>query len=163
MRPIGERIINPGANEIIYIATFGRHFELIVQGPHYELSRDPDSTIHGVEMYEPKVNIHNTYIAESDIRDEDPQIVQANINLVELVQNIRFFESELKNVELNIAENEKELKYIYASNIDDVLKAMRISSIEPMIIENSRSAEKLRRMLSKMQEERLTLESIVNG
>lgn len=157
------RIINPGANEIVYIATFGRHFELIVQGPHYELQRNPNSTIRVEAIYEPKVNIHKTYVAKKDIRDEDQQIVQASINLVELMQNIEFFENELKRIELDIVQNQKELKNIYAYDIDDMSKALFASNIEHIIKDNSKHTSDLKKQLVKLREEQLSLEEIINS
>ncbi len=161
MRPF--RTINPGNNDIVYVATFGRHFELIVDGPNYQLERHHNSTIREVNPYQPKVRVNNNYVLPSQVSDyEDKQIVQASINLVEINQNIDYFENQLKELRKNINDNQDGLRNINSLDLDDEEKMILVISYEQMIRDGNNTIDKIRSKLELLRQEKATLELIIN-
>jgi hypothetical protein len=160
LRP--ARIINPGTDNNVYIATFGWHFELIVQvQPHYQLDRDQNSTIINQKVYEPKIKIHNIYVAEKNISNEDPQLVQASINLAELMQNIEFFKIELERIILNIEDNNVSIENINSLDLDIETKSILKANYISMLKENVKIEIQLRKQLEQLKEEKLSLEAFL--
>ena len=156
------RIINPGTGNNVYIATFGRHFELIVQvQPHYQLDRNQNSTITNQKVYEPKIKINNTYVAEKDISDEEALLVQASINLAELMKNIEFFKIELKRIVLNIDENDASIENLNSLDLDIETKSMLKASYISTLKENEKIEMQLRKQLEQLKEEKLSLEAVL--
>jgi hypothetical protein len=160
MNPNNDRIINPGGIETIYIATFGRHFELIVEGPNYNLPRNSKSTIHAAAIYQPKINIHKTYVAKLDIKDE--QIIAASIQLFELIDQIESSEIELKHLKSSIDNHRENIKKMYSLDLDledkTILEHMYISEYEK---NNVRYIE-LHKKLDDFKKQKKTLELIIN-
>jgi hypothetical protein len=156
------RIINPGTGDDVYIATFGGHFELIVEIPQkYLLVRNPNSTITNQKVYEPKIKIHNTYVAETDINDE--QIIIASVRLFELIEQIEYFEIEIKRLKSSINDNEENIKKMYRLDLDleDKIKLEHMYTSEYK--ENNVRYIKLRKILDDLIDEKLSLDLIING
>ncbi len=161
MKPF--RIINRGTGNNVYIATFGRHFELIVDGPNYQLERHRNSTIREVNPYQPKVRVKNNYVVPTQVSDyEERQIVQASINLVETNQNIDYFENQLKDIRKVINDNQEGLRNIKSIDLDIEEKAMLISSYEQMIKDGNYTIDTIRSKLELLRQEQATLELIIN-
>jgi hypothetical protein len=162
MKPF--RTINPGFTNV-YIATFGRHFELIVEGPNYQLPRDPNSTIDidSVNLYEPKVKIHDNYVLQSEASGYGEQeIIKASVNLVETIQNIEFFENQLKNIQKDIKENEDGLRNIKTLDLDSEQKTIIASGYQQMITTGNITAEKIITQLEQLRRDKATFELIIN-
>ena len=91
--------INPGARDVLYIATFGRHFELIVNGPNYILPRHANSTIEvlNLQLYQPKVNIREQYVNPNTLNDYNQKhLANYKMKVIENEQNIMFFNKEIE-------------------------------------------------------------------
>jgi hypothetical protein len=92
------KTINPGARETLYIATFGRHFELIVNGPNYVLPRHANSSIPEIrqQYYQPKVNIREQYVNPETLQNYNQRhLATYKMKIIENEQNIMFFYKEI--------------------------------------------------------------------
>ena len=157
------RIINRNTGNNVYIATFGRHFELLIEGPNYILEHHKKSSING-SKYQPKVKIHQTYVSDTDFYDiNDEDLIKANIQLANTIETIDFLKSELKRVTLTIDENEKSLENIDTFGLNSEQKALLKSSYESMLKENELAETKLRSQIDKLKLEKQSLELIVNS
>jgi hypothetical protein len=171
MKPF--RTINPGQRDVLYLATFGRHFELIVNASNYVLPRHHNSTIPliGQEMYQPKIKIHDTYVSPYQVSSQrEKQIAQANINLVETVQNIEYFESQLRQIQKEIQDNQNGLRNILSLasgenqtlDLDIEEKTLLTTGYEQMIRDGNSIADKIRRKLEQLRQDRASYELIIN-
>lgn len=153
--------INRGANNI-YIASFGRHFELIIHGPNYNLARHQNSTINGA-VYQPKIQLHNIFINPSQVTSPDEQqIVQASINLVEVTQNIDYFTEELKRLQIIISQNEEGIRNITSIGLEPQEQAVLITGYVSVIDFNKSIIDKFRNKIQNLNQEKQSLELIIN-
>lgn len=160
MRPF--HIVNNGTGNNVYIASFGGHFELIIQGPNYNLPRHQNATIHGA-VYQPKVQLHNVFINPSQVTSpDDQQIVQASINLVEVTQNIDYFKEELKRLQIIINQNEEGIDNIMNLDLDPQEKEALISGYLAVIDFNKSIIDKLKSKIENLNQEKQSLELIIN-
>jgi hypothetical protein len=110
-----------GAAEDVYIASFGRHFELITEVPgHYILQQVPVAQVVPVAApalnksnpffslvapahSKPKVVIHNVYVNIDELQTKsDIEIAKLRIKLVEITQNIDYYKSYLEEITMKI-------------------------------------------------------------
>jgi len=153
--------INRGANNI-YIASFGRHFELIIHGPNYDLARHQNATINGT-VYQPKIQLHNVFINPSQVTSpDDQQIVKASINLVEVTQNIDYFTEELKRLQTIISQNEEGIRNITSLGLEPQEQAVLITGYVSVIDFNKSIIDKFRNKIQNLNQEKQSLEYIIN-
>ncbi len=158
--------INPGARDTLYLATFGRHFELIVNAQNYVLPRNQNSTIEliGQDVYQPKIKVHDNYVLPSQVSSQrEQQIAKASIKLVETTQNIEYFKTELQTIQREINENEEGLRNIQSLDLDVLEKGALASGYEEMVKVSNINATKIRRKLEELKQEKATFELIINS
>uniref|UniRef100_A0A6C0HW17 Uncharacterized protein n=1 Tax=viral metagenome TaxID=1070528 RepID=A0A6C0HW17_9ZZZZ len=111
------KIINSTAPNNVYIASFGRHFELIINGPFYELRRhDSILAIDNPHVYKPKVLLCKTYVEINEETKEETSITKHKIELVEILQNIEYFKKEVDDLNKLINEQTQTIKQLESSS-----------------------------------------------
>ncbi len=131
-------IINPNAPNIVYIASFGNHFELIVSGPNYTLSKHSSSTSTSAP-YEPKVKIHNIYVNVNPKEPKEKTRAENEILIVETLQDIDIYEREINIFNKEIIDIEEAIRNLSSTG----LLASEIESIKKIYIANLEETRKL--------------------
>lgn len=100
-RMVSHHIINRRSTNILYIAAFGSHFELIIKGPsNYVLTLDARSSFNPAQpVYQPKVFIKTTFVSIDKIPESDQQLSNAISRLNEIQLQINFFKQGLNELE----------------------------------------------------------------
>ncbi len=156
------RTINGGTGNNVYIASYGRHFELIINSPNYQLERHPNSTIQRGILYEPKVQINNTYTSPSDVPDSKKDLAKALIDNTELQQNIDYFRQEIHKMQNQIKQNELDINNIITSDfLDQEEKQAFINNYSTMINDKRVLIEQFRRKIANLSDEQSELEGII--
>ncbi len=165
-------------NEEVYIASFGRHFELIVKGPGYTLesyteqvkpSREASAssmTQLQATPYEPKVKVSEnckaTFVPIDELSPAELRVASYQIELIGLKQELEFFTTELKrvNTELgsyrNASADLKKLKL--DTNTEEILNASNIKFIQELTIQKQQIESNITRIngLIKTKEKELS-------
>ena len=100
MLPI--EIVNDGHADVVYIASYGRHFELIVEGPGYRLA---SRTAVRPEPYVPKIildtNAENPkYVEAVSLKDGlERQIAELRMTLIDGRQTVSLLKRELAELQ----------------------------------------------------------------
>jgi hypothetical protein len=159
MKPFYQ--INIGTGNNVYIASYGAHFELIIQSPNYNLERHQNANIQGA-LYQPKIQIHNNFVSPSQVSPQEQQLIKASIELVEITQTIDFFREELRRVRNDIEENKEGISNIMSINLkpeeteillDGYIKTLEASNI---------TAQKIIRRIEDLNQEKQSYELIIN-
>lgn len=132
-----------GVAEDVYIASFGRHFELITEIPaHYILQQaqaapelnksNPFFALVAPAPSKPKVLIHNVYVNQDELlTDSDKKIGDLRIKLVQKTQNIDYFKSYLEEITIKI---KKQLPSIPALEANNDLKKSNKKTIKKIYL-----------------------------
>jgi hypothetical protein len=166
-RMIAHHFINRGNPNILYIAAFGDHFELIIKGPsNYVLARHLNSTIGilPVNIYQPKVLIKKKFISPSTITDiNELQLLTAITDLIEIQQRIDFFKEGLNELNkvgttlLAILKNIKQANISFGSiskiNEDEYVK---------LNLENIREIGDREKEIKELEQHAASLKLIIN-
>ncbi len=156
------RIINSNSTNIVYIATFGRHFELIINGPNYELTKYHTSRAPVVtpQQYTPKVVLCGEYI---EIK-EQTEINKHKIRLVEISQNIEYFKKEIENLTGYISEQTKIREQLNSSSdLDQEEKESFTQTYNNNISDAQAQVNKLNSKLNELIEERDIVNATINS
>jgi hypothetical protein len=144
------KIINSTSPNNVYIASFGRHFELIINGPSYELKRHAYARDDNPQVYTPKVLLCKTYVEFKEETKEETSITKHKIDLVEISQNIEYFKKEVDDLNKEINKQELIIKQLQSSSeldksqVDRFIKIhqdniittkTQISQLKPKLIE----------------------------
>ncbi len=157
------RVINGGTGNNVYIATFGRHFELIIEGPNYNLERHQGANIEA-KKYEPKIPINNVYKKESEIsKPNEKELAETKINIIENKQNIDFFRNEITRLQDKIKEDQIAVNDIKNSGLlpgeVDIISARYVNEIKF----NTEQIDKIRRKLRSLEDDDGVLEGILQS
>jgi hypothetical protein len=130
----------PRVAEDVYIASFGRHFEVITEIPgYYILSRavlNPQLQQPQIlpSQSKPKVLIHNVYVNTNGLQtDLDKKIADLRIKMVEKTQNIDVFTNIFN-------ENDKEIKKELAS-----IESLKATKLTPNNALNNNTEKSIKR------------------
>ena len=160
MKPFA--VINGGTGNNVFVATFGGHFELIIQGPNYNLQRHQNATIRG-SSYEPKVQINNNFVNPSQVSSlRDKEIAQASIKLVEITQNIDYFREELRRVQLEIKNNEEGLANTMELGLEPEETQMLSTNYLRLLDDYSHVAASFINKIEELNVEKQSLELIIS-
>ncbi len=103
-----DRINDHPTNQEVYIASFGRHFELIIEGPGYKLAKHNETTKLEAAPYVPKVKVSDKcdaggFVPIEELSPQELRLASYELELIDLKQELTFFNLELKRVEADLA------------------------------------------------------------
>ncbi len=156
------RTINGGTGNNVYIASYGRHFELIINSSYYQLERHPNSTIQTGVTYRPKVQIDNIYTSPSNVPENKKDLAKALVDNTELQQNIDYFRQEINKMQNEIKQNELDINNIRISDfLDQEEKQAFINNYNIMINDKRVLIEQFRIKIANLSDEQSELEGII--
>jgi hypothetical protein len=130
----------PRAAEDVYIASFGRHFEVIteISGyyilPRAVLNSQPQQPQILPSQSQPKVLLHDFYVNINGLQtDSDKKIADLRIKMAEKTQNIDFFTNIFD-------ENAKEIKKELAS-----IESLKLTKLTPNNVLNNSTEKSIKR------------------
>jgi hypothetical protein len=124
----------------VYIASFGRHFELIIQGPGYELKKSTSTSLVPTE-YKPKIKISQKkevgLLSIDEIKTPGAlRIAAIEIEIITLQQELKTLNDEIKRITTELssyADSEKELKLLNLDKkAEDTLNEYNKSNIKQL-------------------------------
>lgn len=168
MRPTAG--IHPWTWDGVYIASFGHHFELIINGPlNYQLEHHPNSTIYRGTVYQPKIKINNVYVDILDVSQtskasdyEEQHKIQASIKLVETIERIDYLKNKIIEANNTIGDNRETIINIQSLDLDIEQILKLASEYQAIIAENKRVIENLNSIIQKLEQDKSTYEAIIN-
>jgi hypothetical protein len=159
--------INPG-HDIVYIASFGNHFELIIEAPGYTLSKygapSAPPTIEPT-TYKPKVEICGIYIEQKKVesKPELKNIAEHKIKLIEISQRIDILQIEIKDINEAIALHDSSIKELSNTTLREDEK----TQLREVYLGNKEASLKLKteleNILRRLTEERDIEQATINS
>jgi hypothetical protein len=140
---ISHAPMDPSMKEV-YVAMFGGHFELIIEGPGYRLEPFNETRKPKLQAtpYEPKVKVSATcdsaFVPVDELSPAELRLASYQFELIDMKQELAFFTTELKRVESDLVIYRKaytEIKKI--EGINDKSKEFLNKSHDDMIKELS--------------------------
>jgi hypothetical protein len=131
--------INPG-HDIVYIASFGGHFELITRSDNYVLPQyqTPTTALVSPTRYKPKVLVGSEYVPIAS-----SAISQLQSALVEIEQNIEFYNKDIKIITAEMEQTRKAINSLSSLGLEPA----ELEQLTTIYKENGQASSKLFKIL----------------
>jgi hypothetical protein len=144
-------------NEEVYIASFGRHFELIVEGPGYKLTKHTGSTTLEAGPYKPKFKVSNKcpteFVPVEKLSPPELRLASYELELIGLNQELVFFNLELERVKSDLAIYRTACNDIdQLEELDEQSKEFLNKSNNDMIKELNAKQENINKQITRIKE-----------
>lgn len=143
-------------NEEVYIASFGRHFELIVEGPSYKLTKYSELTTLEGTPYKPKIKVSPkcgetaVFVPVEELSPPELRLASYELELIDLKQELAFFNKELKRVESDLANYRTASKDLKNLKLDKKTEEILNTSNIAFIKELNAQQENINRQITRI-------------
>jgi hypothetical protein len=162
------RIKNISSRNDVYIASFGHHFELIIEAPGYTLPKygapSAPPTIEPT-TYKPKVEICGIYVEQKKVesKPELKNIAEHKIKLIEISQRIEILQIEIKDINEAIALHDSSIRELSNTTLTEDEK----NQLRKLYLDNKTASLKLKteleNRLRRLTEEHNVEQAIINS
>jgi hypothetical protein len=150
--------------DIVYIATFGGHFELMTNGPNYNLEQHHESLVEP-SAYRAKVRVDDEYVDPDTLTDDREKIISSySKESVEIQQRIDLTNMERDTLKMQKLEKEHHIQSLLEStDFNEAIKKQIWERYNSELEEINTEIYILDDIITSLRQRQIRLEEIING